>query len=47
MENARILYTIIGYGKEKKSEINQEERHIVLGLSKTLFWDVDPYSVDA
>lgn len=33
--------------RKKKSAINQEERHIVLGLSKTLFWDVDPYSVDA
>jgi hypothetical protein len=25
----------------------EDKREIVLGLSKTLFWDVDPYSVDA
>jgi hypothetical protein len=24
----------------------EERKEIVLGLSKTLFWDVDPYSVD-
>lgn len=24
-----------------------EKKEVVLGLSKTLFWDVDPYTVDA
>lgn len=26
---------------------SNEKREVVLGLSKILFWDVDPYSVDA
>ena len=32
---------------KKKSKKKVDDKPIVLGLSKTLFWDVDPYTVEA